>query len=319
MKYISDLKEGDTLGDVYLCKFHSQAVTRNGKPYINCILQDRTGTLDAKIWEPNSDGIADFDTLDYIQVVGDVTRYQGALQASLKRVRVAQEDEYIPADYLPVSKFDIDEMYKSLKEIIETVKNQYLHELLKRLFIDDADFVKKFKMSSAAKSIHHGFVGGLMQHTLAVTRLCKFYTKAYPALNHDLLITSALLHDVGKTRELSPFPQNDYTDAGQLLGHIVIGTEMIGELARNIEGFPEKLLRELQHCIVAHHGELEYGSPKKPALMEAMALNLADNTDARMETMTELLDSTKPAEGSNGWLGYNRIFESNVRKAGEWN
>ena len=319
MKYIKDLNEGDNLSDIYLCKYRQQAVTRNGKPYLNVILQDKTGTLDAKIWEPNSSGIAEFDSLDYIQVVGEVARYQGALQASLKRVRVAKEDEYIASDYLPVSKYDMNAMQKALREVIDTVKNTYLHTLLVKLFIEDADFVKAFNMSSAAKSIHHGFVGGLLQHTLAVTRICKFFTKAYPILNHDLLITASLLHDVGKTRELSPFPQNDYTDAGQLLGHIVIGTQMVEDLARDIPGFPQKLLRELQHCIVAHHGELEFGSPKKPALMEAMALNLADNADAKLETMTELLETATPQEGAEGWLGFNKLMASNIRKAGEWN
>lgn len=318
MKYISDLKEGDNLSDVYLCKFCQQAVTRNGKPYLNIILQDRTGTLDAKVWEPNSQGISDFDALDYIEVVGEVSRYQGALQASLKRVRKAAENEYVTSDYLPVSKFDNEAMYKTVMDVIDTVKNEYLNKLLKSVFVEDEKLSKNFRRSSAAKSIHHGFVGGLMQHTLAVTRLCKFYTKAYPVLNHDLLITSALLHDIGKTSELSDFPQNDYTDDGQLLGHIVIGAQIIHDKARDIEGFPEKLLRELTHCILAHHGELEFGSPKKPALMEAMALNLADNTDAKLETFTEILENAKP-ENSEGWLGYNKLMASNLRKAGEWN
>ncbi|XME01427.1 3'-5' exoribonuclease YhaM family protein [Lachnospiraceae bacterium C1.1] len=318
MKYISDLKEGDNLSDIYLCKFCQQAVTRNGKPYLNIILQDRTGTLDAKVWEPNSQGISDFDTLDYIEVVGEVSRYQGALQASLKRVRKAAENEYVTSDYLPVSKFDNEAMYKTVMDVIDTVKNEHLNKLLKKVFVEDEKLSKNFRRSSAAKSIHHGFVGGLMQHTLAVTRLCKFYTKAYPVLNHDLLITSALLHDIGKTSELSDFPQNDYTDDGQLLGHIVIGAQIIHDKARDIEGFPEKLLRELTHCILAHHGELEFGSPKKPALMEAMALNLADNTDAKLETFTEILENAKP-ENSEGWLGFNKLMASNLRKAGEWN
>ncbi len=318
MKYINDLKEGENLSDIYLCKFCQQAVTRNGKPYINLILQDKTGTLDAKIWEPNSQGIADFDAMDYIEVVGEVSRYQGALQASLKRVRKAAENEYVTSDYLPVSRFDNDAMYKTVLDVIDTVKNEYLNKLLKKVFIEDESLSKLFRRCSAAKSIHHGFVGGLMQHTLAVARLCKFYTKAYPVLNHDLLISSALLHDIGKTAELSDFPQNDYTDDGQLVGHIVIGSQIVHDKAREIEGFPDKLLREITHCILAHHGELEFGSPKKPALMEAMALNLADNTDAKLETFTEILENSKP-ENAEGWLGYNKLMTSNLRKAGEWN
>ena len=157
--------------------------------------------------------------------------------------------------------------------------------------------------------MHHGFVGGLLQHTLSVTKLCDYYCSTYPLLKRDLLITAAICHDIGKTREISLFPENDYTDAGQFLGHIVIGVEMIGEKVRNIPGFPEVLANELKHCILAHHGEYEFGSPKKPAIMEAMALNLADNTDAKMETFTEILESSKD---NNGWLGFNRLFDSNL-------
>ena len=145
----------------------------------------------------------------------------------------------------------------------------------------------------AAKTVHHGFIGGLMEHTLSVARLCDYMAGAYPLLKRDLLITAALLHDIGKTKELSAFPQNDYTDEGQLLGHIIIGSQMIHDLAKEIPDFPEVLENELIHCILAHHGELEYGSPKKPALAEAVALNLADNTDARMETLTEIFAADK--------------------------
>ena len=317
MRYLADLNEGDSLSDVYLCKYKAQAETRNGKPYYNVILQDKSGTLDAKVWEPNSDGIADFDVMDYIYVFGDVNRYQGALQASIRRIKVAHDGEYVPSDYLPMSPFSIDTMCSDLNAVVNTVKNPHLNKLLNLFFTDDPDFMEKFKMSSAAKSIHHSFVGGLLQHTLAVTRMCKYYVKAYPALNHDLLITAALLHDIGKTREISSFPQNDYTDDGQLLGHIVMGSEMIAEKAHTIPDFPSRLLGELQHCILAHHGEYEYGSPKKPALMEAVALNFADNTDAKMETFSEIL-SHLTVDKKDQWMGFNRLFDSNIRKAGDW-
>ena len=153
-----------------------------------------------------------------------------------------------------------------------------------------------------------------MEHTLSVSRLCDYMAGAYPLLKRDLLISAALLHDIGKTRELSPFPINDYTDEGQLLGHIVIGSQMIHDMAREIPDFPVELENQLIHCILAHHGELEYGSPKKPALAEAVALNLADNTDARMETLTEIFAADK---GKKEWLGYNRLFESNIRRTGD--
>ena len=309
MKYIKDYKDGDRVFDIYLCKHKISAVTKNGKPYDTVVLQDKTGTIDAKVWDPNNAGIAEFDSLDYIEVYGDITSFQGVLQVNVKRIRKCQEGEYAPADYLPVSRFEREEMYQELLSYINGVENTYLKQLLQEFFVKDQAFISAFKQSSAAKTVHHGFVGGLLQHTLGVTKLCDDYCSTYPLLKRDLLITAAICHDMGKTREISLFPENDYTDAGQFLGHIVIGVEMIGEKVRNIPGFPEVLANELKHCILAHHGEYEFGSPKKPAIMEAMALNLADNTDAKMETFTEILESSKD---NNGWLGFNRLFDSNL-------
>ena len=312
MKFIGELHEGEKISGIYLCKHKQGAVTKNGKPYENVILQDKTGTIDGKIWEPNSLGIDEFDTLDYIDVVGDVTSFQGSLQVSIKRARKAREGEYEPGNYLPVSGKNIETMYQELMGIIAQVKNPYLHRLLLSFFQEDEGFIKAFQENSAAKTVHHGFIGGLLEHTLSVVKLCQYYCRSYPILNQDLLITTAILHDIGKTEELSAFPKNDYTDDGQLLGHIMIGAEMIHDKIREIPGFPEKLESEVKHCILAHHGELEYGSPKKPALAEAVALNLADNTDAKLETLTELFNS---AGDQKDWLGYNRFFESNLRKS----
>ena len=314
MKYLNELHEGDRISSIYLCKHKQSAVTKNGKPYENVILQDKTGCMDAKIWDPNSQGIDDFDVLDYIDVVGDVTTFAGALQMSIKRVRKASEGEYDPADYLPVSENSTDDMYGKLLAYIKSVKNTWLSQLLEKLFVEDTEFIKSFQNHSAAKTVHHGFVGGLLEHTLGVVRLCDFYAATYPLLNRDVLIAAALCHDIGKTRELSEFPLNDYTDDGQLLGHIMIGAEMIHDKIKEIPGFPPVLESELKHCILAHHGELEFGSPKKPAMAEAVALNLADNTDARMETLTEVFAS---AGQKKEWLGYNRLFESNLRRTVE--
>ena len=308
MKYLKDYKDGDRFFDIYLCKHKVSAVTKNGKPYESVILQDKTGTIDGKIWDPNSAGIADFDALDYIEVYGDVTSFQGALQVNVKRIRKCQEEEVNPSDYLPVSKYDIEEMYTELLKYIHSIQNPYLKQLLSGFFIEDEGFIAAFKKSSAAKTVHHGFVGGLLQHTLSVTRMCDYYCKNYERLNRDLLLTAAICHDMGKIKELSAFPQNDYTDEGQFLGHIVIGTEMVGEKIREIPGFPVVLASELKHCILAHHGEYEFGSPKKPAIMEAVALNFADNTDAKLQTFTELMDNTT----ETGWLGFIRLFDSNV-------
>ena len=310
MKYIKDLREGDRLFDIYLCKHRQSAVTKNGKAYENLILQDKTGTIDAKIWEPNNPGIEDFDTLDYIEVYGDVTSFQGTLQVSVKRIRRCREGEYIPSDYLPVSSKNIDEMYGELTGLIQSIQNTYLKQLLQLFFVKDEAFVKAFRNSSAAKFVHHGFVGGLLEHTLSVTKLCDFYCNAYPVLNRDLLLSAAICHDIGKTKEISAFPENDYTDEGQFLGHIVMGAQMVAQKAAQIDGFPAHILTQLQHCILAHHGKYEYGSPKVPAIIEALALNYADDTDAKIETFKEILDNNSE---DKGWLGYNRLLESNVK------
>jgi len=309
MKYLKDYRDGDRVHDVYLCKHKQAAVTKNGKNYLNVILQDKSGTMDAKVWDPNSMGIEEFEPMDYIEVGGDVSSFQSSLQISVKRVRVCREGEYNPADYLPVSEKNIDEMYQQLLGMIQRTVNPFLKELLEAFFVKDADFIKRFKNSSAAKSVHHGFVGGLLEHTLSVAQMCEFYCKQYPILKRDLLIAAALCHDIGKIREISAFPVNDYTDDGNLLGHIVMGVEMVGEKIRDIQGFPPVLAGEIKHCILAHHGELEFGSPKKPAIVEAVALSFADNTDAKMETFKELLQNTDSAD----WLGFNRLLDSNVR------
>ena len=312
MRYIETLHEGETIRNTYLCKGKRSAETRNGKPYDNLILQDKTGTLDGKIWDPNSNGIADYSEKDFIEVYGEIISYNGNLQMNIKQLRVADEGEYDPADYMPTSEKSVDGMYEELMRYGKQVKNPYLQQVIRYYFVNDEQFIKSFKAHSAAKSVHHGFVGGLLEHTVSVTRNCNYFAQNYPFLNRDLLITAAIFHDIGKLKELSAFPANDYTDAGQLLGHIMIGAEWVGEGIRSIEGFPVVLENELKHCILAHHGELEYGSPKKPALVEAMALSFADNVDAKMETMREILANVP--DNNLEWQGYSRLLETNIRK-----
>ena len=310
MRYINTLVEGETIRNIYLCKGKRSAETRNGKPYDNLILQDKTGTLDGKVWDPNSNGIADYVENDFIEVFGDVITYNNNLQLNIRQIRKATEGEYAPADYMPTTDKSTDGMYQELLSYINRIENSYLRQVVEFYFVKDEEFKKKFKAHSAAKSVHHGFSGGLLEHTLSVVKFCEYMVGAYPILNRDLLYTAAICHDIGKVKELSSFPENDYTDDGQLLGHIVIGVEMMSDAVRSIPNFPERLASELKHCIIAHHGELEYGSPKKPALAEALALNFADCTDAKMQTLTEIFKE----KNSNDWLGYNRLFESNLRK-----
>jgi len=310
MRYINTLAAGEIIRNIYLCRGKRSAETRNGKPYDNLLLQDKTGTLDGKVWDPNSNGIADYDEMDFIEVYGEVISYNNNLQLNIKQIRKAQKEEYTISDYMPTTEKNTDNMYSELLGYIDQIENPFLKQAVEYYFVKNEEFIQKFKTHSAAKSVHHGFSGGLLEHTLSVVKFCEYMAGAYAILNRDLLYAAALCHDIGKIRELSAFPENDYTDDGQLLGHIVIGVEMVSEAVRAIPGFPEKLASELKHCIIAHHGELEYGSPKKPALAEAFALNFADCADAKMQTLTEIFKDKKTTD----WLGYNRLFETNLRK-----
>ncbi|MBR1740997.1 MAG: HD domain-containing protein [Lachnospiraceae bacterium] len=311
MTYIQEYREGNKFSGIYLCKSKQILKTKAGKTYYSLILQDKTGVIDAKVWELNN-GIEEFESLGFIMSEGMVTIFQGSRQVNVSRIRRAQEGEYDPAEYIPASKYDREEMYEELKGFVLSIEEPHLKQLAEKFFIQDTGFVQEFKTHSAAKSVHHGFVGGLLQHTLAVTKLCDFFAAQYPVIDRDLLVTAALFHDIGKIWEISEFPANEYTDEGQLLGHIFLGAELIGKEVALIPGFPKTLAGELRHCILAHHGELEYGSPKKPAMAEAMALSFADNLDAKMETMTEVYDKSEP---TLQWLGFNRLLDSNIRQS----
>jgi 3'-5' exoribonuclease len=312
MKFIQDLRENDFIkNEIYLCKSKQTLTGKSGKSYVSLILQDKTGTIDAKIWDFGSE-IEQYDTMDFVHIDARVNSFQDALQLNVSKIYKGREGEYYPEDYFPVTNKDVETMYNEIKEYIGAIKEPHLKALAEDFFVTNKEFVKSFKNHSAAKSVHHGFVGGLLEHTLSVVKLCEYYSKSYPILNKDLLITAALFHDIGKLEELSAFPENDYTEDGQLLGHIFIGATKVRSHIKTMGKFPVTLSNELIHCILAHHGELEYGSPKKPATAEAMALHFADNTDAKLQTMTELLNSGDPKVE---WMGYQRLFESNIKRS----
>ena len=311
MRYISELHEGDMVSEVFLCKTKTSGTSKFGKAYYSLSLQDKTGMIDGKVWELNN-AIGHFEAMDYIMVKGKVTNFQGNNQLNIEMIRKADEGEYQISDYMPSTKKDIDEMYDELLAMIQRVQNPYLKELAMKVFVEDKEFAKKFKIHSAAKSVHHGYIGGLLEHSVSVAKLCEQYAVLYPQLNRDLLVTTALFHDIGKAEELSAFPENDYTDEGQLVGHIVMGTIKLSKLMDEIQGFPAKLANEVKHCILSHHGELEFGSPKKPALAEALALSQADNLDAKMETFAEVIE--KKQEGQE-WSGFQRLFYTKIRES----
>ncbi len=309
MKYVKDMEEGNKVKGIYYCKSKISTETKTGKPYDNIELQDKTGVVNGKVWEPYSPGIKEYEAGDFVEITGEVKLFNNAKQLHVSGLRVCTDDEYDPADYMPVTKKNIDEMYGQLLVLVDSVDDKYLKQLLEAFF-KDPEFEMIFRKASAAKTVHHAFIGGLLQHSLSVATICDSMSRWYPVLDRDLLVSCALLHDIGKTRELAPFPQNDYTDEGQLVGHIITGSQMAMEKMNAIEGFPVKRRNEVIHLILAHHGELEFGSPKKPALIEALALSMADNMDAKIETFSEAIE----ASDSKDWMGFNKFLDSNIRK-----
>lgn len=312
MIYINELNDKDSVREIYLVKKVTDGTAKNGNAFQTVTLQDKTGTIDGKIWDLNSNGIGEFDEGDFALVGADVKLFNGAKQLTIKMIRKANEGEYDEGDYFPRSAIEPGTMYRELSAMIDSISSEYFKKLLKLIFIDDENFKKTFKEHSAAKTVHHSFIGGLLEHTLSVARICDFYSKNYPFMDRDLLVSAALLHDIGKTKELSTYPQNDYTDEGQLLGHIIIGSQMVSEAIKKVPGFPKVKANELIHCILSHHGQLEFGSPKKPELLEAMALSFADNCDAKIETMKEELSNV--SEGDITWQKYNYFLESTLRR-----
>lgn len=310
MRYLADAREGEQIVDIYLCADKQVLKTRAGKTYYSVRLQDKSGVGDAKIWDL-SDGIHEFDKGDYVKVDMMVVSFQGSVQFNIRRLRVASEGEYEPKDYIPTTEYDIEGMVKELQGFIEEISDVWVKKLAKSFFVDDATFLKAFKKHSAAKAVHHAYYGGLLEHTLGMMHLAKFMADRYPVLNRSILYAGTLFHDIGKLKELSDFPLVDYTDEGQLIGHIIIGVEWLSEKIRGIEGFPKELESLIKHMIIAHHGELEYGSPKKPEIIEAIALHYIDNMDAKMKTFTTMMGEADPQDD---WIGYQRLFETNIRR-----
>ncbi len=312
MRYLKELRDGETVSENYFCKQKQALQTKAGKNYYSLLLQDKTGTLDGKVWELNA-GIEHFEAMDYIRVEGQVVSFQGALQLNIRRIRKLSEGEYDISEFMPCTTKDQTAMYQELLGYIASLNEDSLKLLAESYFKEDPKFKEMFLKHSAAKTMHHNFIGGLLEHTVSVTRLCAYLAENYPVLDRDLLLTAAMFHDVGKLAEISAFPENDYTDGGQLLGHIFIGADWLSKRIDKLGGFTVKRKNELLHCILSHHGELEYGSPKKPELAEALALSMADNLDAKLEGVTALFKGTD----ETGWLGYQKMFESNMRKTGK--
>lgn len=304
---INEFNVGETFKDLIVyCVSKQTKVSKNGSPFYDLTLQDKSGQVNGKIWEV--DKVPEFEEKNFIKINGNVSSFNGNNQFSISSCSVVDNALINIEDYCPVTPYDVDGMYNELMLLIDSIHDKYLHTLLMSFFDNEA-FKIKFKKSSAAKSVHHNYVGGLLEHTLSVTKICNFAATLYP-VNRDLLLTAAILHDIGKVKELSLYPDNEYTDEGNLLGHVYMGAEMVEIQARKIENFPKQLLTELKHCILAHHGQLEYGSPKLPALIEAVILSQADNMDAKAKRFEELLENA-----DNSWQSKDFFLNTTYRKS----
>jgi 3'-5' exoribonuclease len=309
--YVSDIKENDRVESYFLVKDKNIAMAKNGKPYINVKLMDRSGEIEGRVWD-NAEEIARlFEKNDIVTVRGRGALYQGKVQLSLIDIRRAPKGAASAGDFLPRSQREPEEMLSELKGIISGIKDPYLKRLMDS-FMGDGQFVESIKAAPAAKGMHHVYIGGLLEHTLSVARLVVELSKNYSSANPDLLLTGSILHDIGKTRELSYRAAFDYTDEGRLLGHIIIGIQMLDEKIRGIEGFPEKTAMMLRHMIASHHGELEFGSPKRPKTLEALILHHIEDMDAKVNAYQVAV--TKEANEDSSWTSYQKMFDRYLYK-----
>ena len=310
MRYIEDIKENEHLIEHYLCKQKQSLKTRAGKTYLSLRLSDKTGTIEAKVWEMTKE-IQAFEEGDVIKIDAHVVTFQSDLQLKVNKLRKSQDGEYVAANYIPTTGRDIEDMYNEVLELIKSIQHAPLRALVEGI-MTEPDRAALFKAHSAAKQMHHSYMGGLLEHTLNVCQICEFMAPRYKHVNRDLLIAGALLHDFGKIYELSPMPMNDYTDDGQLLGHIIIIVEMVAAQVATMPDFPHELASLLKHALLAHHGELEFGSPKLPVTIEAFLLHCADNMDAKLKSFEDILD----ADSTPGpWTSYQRMLNRYVRRS----
>jgi 3'-5' exoribonuclease len=281
-------------------------MARNGKPYMTLKLMDRSGEIEARVWDRVDEFAAMFGKDDFIHVSGRGNLYLGKMQLVVQNIyRVAEEDVDLD-DFLPVSQRPVAEMRSELDQLLASLQDVPIRRLL-QAFFDDADFFKRYSRAPAAKGMHHVYLGGLLEHSLAVAALACDLSRRYPRINRDLLIAGALLHDVGKTAELSYRRSFDYTDEGKLVGHLVMGVEMIDKRAAAIGDIPAQTLMLLKHLILSHHGQYDFGSPKRPKILEAVVLNFIDDLDSKINGVLAHID--KETARNSDWTSYHRLYD----------
>jgi 3'-5' exoribonuclease len=257
---------------------------RQGGQFLTITLTDKTGSMPAVMWEDFADSIAACSEGCYVKAQGQITRYQSRFQMALQRLRFAAETEIDPVDYLPITAFDIDDMWEELRGYVSRFSNPDLRRLV-FAFLDDPEISAAYRVAPAAKILHHAWIGGLLEHVVTLVRVCVATAPFYPEVDPDLLVTGAILHDIGKVRELHWKSSFGYTLEGQLIGHISIAHGMLTEKVRELQPFPEKLRILVEHMVLSHHGKYEFGSPKLPMTPEALLLNTLDDLEAKMQTL----------------------------------
>jgi 3'-5' exoribonuclease len=306
-QYVADLAPNTRVESTFVVRSRSFGTFRS-KPgqYLNLTLADRTGEIVGRVWD-NAEALAEVLTPGRIvRVVGRVEEFQGKLQLIVAQAEACRETDIDLSDYLAASRRDPLDMVEELEGIIEEVQNAHLQALLKAFF-DDGAFRGRFVRSAGAKSLHHSFVSGLLEHTLGVVRIVKAVNESHPQTNRDLLLAGALLHDIGKTEELATDTSIEYTDTGRLLGHTVLTDRMVRERLRGLPDFPKALEDLLVHMLLSHHGQKEYGAPIVPMTAEACALHYADNLDAHVQYFSHVVEAG--AGSGNRWSDYQRLFD----------
>jgi 3'-5' exoribonuclease len=294
--------ENQTITSSFAVASKQVKTKKNGELYLAVTLADRTGQVQANMWDNVSDSLHAFEQDDFVKVKGMVQKYNGRWQLTLHKVRKLGDAEIDYSDYLPKTPKDIEQLWRTLGDFVDTIDNSWLKRLLKDFMADEA-IAAAFKNAPAAKTLHHAFVGGLLDHVVSLFTVCDLAVRNYPQVNRDLLLTGAFLHDIGKIHELAYQRSISYTTKGQLLGHMIIELEMLHEKLFPIAGFPDELRILIEHLIISHHGQYDFGSPKLPMFPEALMLHYLDDLDSKMESMRAQFE--RESDLDSAWTSYN--------------
>ena len=307
IQFIDQLQEGDRFDDVFVVKSSRLAETRAGKPYLVLEVADKSGEIGGPVWNDAERYAALCQVGAFIRLKGKTQSYRDKLQLSIEIIQSVDKSEISLADFVASTRFDIDEMAAEVQKVITTVENKWIRKLLK-VFFQKGKIWDQFQSAPAAKALHHAYIGGLMEHCLSMAKLADMLADHYDQVDRSLLMAGVFFHDIGKLQELSEdVGLIDYTTAGRLKGHLVIGSEIVAEEALKIKDFPHDLLVQIQHLILSHHGKLEFGSPTVPMTPEAFILNFIDEIDSKMNLIDQL--RRKQKGDSPQWTDYQRSLE----------